>query len=239
MKAIRFPFWPHGAAFLVLLGGIPMPASAQEEEAEPRRTVSFRTVLLAGDPSPLYVSHEGDWDPIRLSARRISRPFEGTARGDVLAFARRIEEPDGNTRYLPAARARLPENGREFLLLFTRNADRAYRIAALDRGDLVGKEGTVVFYNLSSHPVVGELSGERFSLDPGDSEMVPQKGNRNQNLSLRLARYRGQEWNLAFSSVWAASRLNMIVFIRDDPDRPDSLIVRRFRDAPIPAPPSP
>ncbi|MBC2596170.1 hypothetical protein H5P28_18025 [Ruficoccus amylovorans] len=234
-------------ALSLLVGLCGLTLRAQQEPL-PTRKVNVKTLLLSEHAEPVFVREAkgGGWVRCNLSKRRVSPPVEITAVGDQIIFYQPGVGTDetGAPLYNPVGSAVLPAGGKNFLLLFSESKDATegakYRLAAIPRDGLVGKRGQTILYNMSSYPIVGESGGERFSLKRGGYAEIHPEANKNNNLSLRLARYANDDWQVAFSTVWGNNPdLNTLFFIFDARGGKDKIEVKRFYDSPIPTPPPP
>lgn len=225
--------------FLVLLFCVAAgQMAAAQDEAIPR-PVTVRIVQLTGKPEGLYLRGKEDVR-CQLSQRRISAPVDTVVFDDVIRFYRKQDsaQTEGGAMYELAGEAVLPPQGKNFLLLFVQSPDAqgGYRVVALPRDDQAGKSGQVVFYNLSSYPVVGQSAQEQFRIEQGKATVIRPGAGKNNNLSLRLARYANDNWEVAFNTVWGSNpALNTLFFIFNADAGKDAIDVRRFYDTPIAA----
>lgn len=226
-------------ALIAIVALCAIPALAQDQPP-PVRKVSLRMLQLEGEPEPLFFRNKDEWNRCHVSRRRISPPVETRVVGNQLAFYKEAGPVDetGKPVEKPLGTVALPPEGKQFLLLVfqAQGKGAGIKVVALPRDDLSGESGQTILYNFSSYPVVGETSGERFSLRQGERAVLSPEANKNNNLSLRLARFAQEDWKVAFSTVWGSNpNLNTLFFIYDAPTGKNAIDVKRFQDSPIPA----
>jgi hypothetical protein len=182
--------------------------------------------------------------PLTISWRDRSPPMVCDGPG-TLVFSRTVQR-DGKPVEVPVATAIIPEGMTRVLLVFGRNPKAAageprIRVMVVDDSYAVFPGQSARFLNYSQVELGGSLGGQSFVVPPGGDTVVPATmPEANRLLAFRLARRdtAGAWKKLRSTGLPMSAGLRTLVFLTEDPSRPDRPEMTLIRDV-VEPPPAP
>jgi len=145
-----------------------------------------------------------------------------------LVFSQKVER-DGKLINVPMATASMPEGIVRALLVFGRNPSREpdsppYLVKVIDDSYALFPGQTVRFINLSRLRLGGTLGAQPFEVMAGQDKVIPASlPEADRLLPFKLARWDAGGWRrLRSTGLPMSAGLRVLVFLTDDPSRPDN-----------------
>lgn len=201
------------------------PGSRLNAQQPPTVNARFSALSFNARISDLYYFDNGNPKAISVYQSDIAGPYNYQGPPLLQFFRKGPVGLDGKQTWIPVAKASLPLNSREMLLLFYKTSDgdkESYEVTRMEsfRGDFKVNELQIV--NFSSMNVGGKFDDKQFQLLPGkmkkfaypsgsDTEGMP--------VMLKMAAERPDGWKMVyskpFSQVPGARRWIFIVETKD------------------------
>lgn len=235
---------------LVLLAFIGAALRAQDPVVPPKPAPVFTALAWdVFDPSGelvLNYTHKKTPRTVQILWRDRSQPMPFDGAGE-LVFTRTVQR-EGKPVEEPVATAVIPEGVTRALLIFGKNirpaaGEPAVRIMVIDDSYSVFPGQSVRLINYSRMSLGGSVGAQAFEVGPGRDQVV-QAGlpEMNRLLPFKLARRdeTGAWKKLRSTGLPMTAGLRVLVFLIDDPSRPQraEMVMLRDREEP-PAPPVP
>lgn len=232
----------------LLLAAASAPSFAQGSAAAPAPLVKFTTmawdVLDPDRDLVLNYRAKGEQRIAEILWRERSLPMVCDGAGP-LVFTRTVER-DGKRTEVPVATATIPAGMTRALLVFGRNPSPApgeslIKVLVIDDSYSVFPGQSVRFLNYSRMSLGGSLGGRSFEVSPGGDQVVAASlPEANRLLPFRLARRdaTGAWKKLRSTGLPMSEGLRVLVFLIDDPMRPERaemVILRDQMEPPAPA----
>ncbi|MBC2602220.1 hypothetical protein [Puniceicoccus vermicola] len=166
--------------------------------------------------------------------RGLSIPVNYKGPANLVFFRETAHPQTGEMVRTPVAQTRLPKNLNEVLLVFQKktNSQREfYRVYPIPRNRKQFPRGSYQIFNFSDFSITGKIDDEMFTLAKQDSVIVELPAQQTTTIEVKFARSEGDEWKLAYSSLWGHktdNRVNIFMFNSDDPVNP--IEIRRYKE---------
>lgn len=224
---------------LVLLLCVGTTVRAEEAVAAPKPAPVFTAlawdVFDSSEELILNYTHKKKLRSVQILWRDRSLPMPVDGPG-ALVFSRTVER-DGKKIEVPVATAEIPEGMTRALLVFGSNpsptgGEPAIRIMVINDSYPVFPGQSVRFLNYSRRELGGSVGEQSFAVAPGGDVVVPAVlPEANRLLPFRLARRdaAGGWKKLRSGGLPMSSGLRVLVFLIDDPrkpDRPEMVLIR-------------
>lgn len=233
--------------FGILVLGLALLAGGSLDAAGPTVPVKFTALAWdVFDPDndlTLNYALNGKPVPLTISWRDRSPAMVCDGAGP-LVFSRTVQR-DGKSVEVPVATAIIPEGVTRVLLVFGLNPKAAagesrIRVMVVDDSYSVFPGQSARFLNYSHIELGGSLGGQSFVVAPGGDAVIPaMMPEANRLLAFRLARRdtAGAWKKLRSTGLPMSSGLRTLVFLTENPLRPDRPEITLIRDVVEPSPP--
>ncbi len=217
----------------------PQVWSRDQDSAESKTELSFRTLLLSGsfgDAHPSIRNADGSFLPVPTSGMSLSRtaiPYQG---------------PNPIVFYLEGqavASVQIPGGMKEAILLFEEvvapeEKDPRFRVIPIPADAEQFPPGSYLFFNFTDLELAADIDSNPIRLAPGDQKLLVLSHEKNSNIAARFSERRDGEWRRSYQLAWyfKPSSRSMVFLTRDD-DVDRSLRLRTVSDRHAPPMPPP
>lgn len=115
----------------------------------------------------VLANEEGQSDPLNLPMNNLSPPIKAPGRLFNVSLA---------TQKVSLATVKLPEEGNSFVVMLLLNPPSGYKPLVIPFNNGKFRGGDVYFYNNTNKTVLGILGSAKFSLRPGQGDVVTPSG---------------------------------------------------------------
>jgi len=220
---------------ILLVGALLTGTQLGAQSHEPRN-VSIEFTTLNWDSSVIqdlkFESSDGI-ETVTVYNRGLSIPM--TYRGpENIVFFRESVNTEGEYIRIPVAQTKVPLNTKEVLFVFQPSPDPSkeyYGLYPIPRDRSKFPRGSYQIFNFSDFTISGKIDDQIFKLDKQNQSIIALPLQKTATIEVKFARNEGDDWKLAYSSLWghkADNRVNIFLFNSNDPVNP--IEIRRYKE---------
>lgn len=208
--------------------------SAQSDEV---KTVSFDFTTLNWSSSVIedlkFESGDGV-ETVTVYNRGLSIPKSYRGPETIVFFREQSDATTGEIKRIPVAQTKVPQNAKELLFVFQPSQDTSrehYGLYPIPRDRAKFPRGSYQIFNFSDYTISGKIDDEVFKLDRQNQSIIALPLQKTTTIEVKFARSKGEDWTLAYSSLWghkADNRVNIFIFNSNDPVNP--IEIRRYKE---------